>query len=65
MNEGFLKKLVPGVIEAVKGLNLSREVVAMTLKELGNEILEGKHIPNEALDRANKDQLTLDKLFKE
>ncbi len=63
MNKDFLERLIPSVVEAAKGASLTREVIAMTLEELGKQIRAGDHIPDETLDRANEDQLLLDKAF--
>lgn len=64
MNKDFLKRLIPGVVEAAKGASLTREIIAMTLEELGKQIRDGEHLPDETLDRANEDQLLLDRAFK-
>ena len=63
MNSDFLKRLIPAVVEAAKESSLTREIVAMALEELGKQIRAGEHLPDETLDRANEDQLLLDKAF--
>ncbi len=56
--------LVPGILSAIKGASVTRRILGQSLKKLGEEIAEGKHIPDEALKRAHQDQKLLDKLFK-
>jgi hypothetical protein len=55
---------VPGILSAIKGFTLTREALGMSLQELGREIAEGKHIPDDALTRAYEDQKLLVDLFK-
>ncbi len=54
---------VPGVLAVLRTLAVSRETLSKTLQQLTDDVREGKHIPDEALSRANEDQRTLDTLF--
>lgn len=56
---------VPGILSAVKGFALTREALGRSLEELGKEIAEGKHIPNDALSTAYEDQRLLVDLFRD
>lgn len=61
----LLAKIIPGVLSAIQGAVLTRETLAKTLEQLGQEIREGKHIPENALERAEEDQELLRDIFGE
>ena len=55
--------LIPGILTAIKGVAVTREILGQSLQELGEEISRGEHIPDDALARAQSDQQLLNKLF--
>ena len=62
---GAIATIIGAIAEAVIGLtNVTREALARSLEEIAQEVRDGKLIPEEALEQAEKDQARIDAIKK-